>query len=81
MHPVRKRRLIFVGLILGAVAMATGAVVYGLQKNMNYLFTPSQVLAGRAADYHTFRLGGMVENGSHRARSAFAESGLHRHRR
>lgn len=64
MHPVRKRRLIFVGLILGAVALATGAVVYGLQQNMNYLFTPSQVLAGKAADYRTFRLGGMVENGS-----------------
>ena len=64
MHPVRKRRLIFVGLILGAVALATGAVVYGLQKNMNYLFTPSQVLAGKAHAYRSFRLGGMVVDGS-----------------
>ena len=31
---------------------------------MSYLFTPSQVLAGRAGDYRTFRLGGMVAPGT-----------------
>jgi cytochrome c-type biogenesis protein CcmE len=31
---------------------------------MNYLLTPSQVQSGQAADYKTFRLGGMVKAGS-----------------
>lgn len=64
MKPRRRRRLIFAGLILAAVAVATSAMVYGLSRNMNYLFTPSQVLAGKATDYRTFRLGGMVAPGS-----------------
>ena len=64
MRPLRRRRIILVALILGAVALATSAMVYGLSQNMNYLFTPSQVLAGRAADYRSFRLGGMVKPGT-----------------
>ena len=64
MRPLRRRRIILVALILGAVALATSAMVYGLSQNMNYLFTPSQVLAGRASHYRSFRLGGMVVDGS-----------------
>ena len=64
MRPVRRRRIVLIGLILGAVAIATSAMVYGLSQNMSYLLTPSQVLAGKAADYRSFRLGGMVAPGS-----------------
>ena len=64
MRPLRRRRIILVALILGAVALATSAMVYGLSQNMNYLFTPSQVLAGKAHAYRSFRLGGMVVDGS-----------------
>ena len=64
MRPIRRRRIVLIGLILGAVAIATSAMVYGLSQNMSYLLTPSQVLAGRAVDYHSFRLGGMVAPGS-----------------
>jgi cytochrome c-type biogenesis protein CcmE len=64
MNPTRQRRLIVVLIVLAAAAVAVGLVVFALQQNMNYLFTPSQVLAGQARRYPTFRLGGMVKAGS-----------------
>ncbi|HEU4856864.1 MAG TPA: cytochrome c maturation protein CcmE [Rhodanobacteraceae bacterium] len=64
MNPVRKRRLIIALLILGAVAVATGLSVFALQRNMTYLFSPSEVDAGKAPDGHPFRLGGIVAEGS-----------------
>ena len=64
MNPTRKRRLIIVALVIAAASLAIGLGVYALQQNMNYLFTPSQVQAGRADHYKTFRLGGMVKGGS-----------------
>ena len=64
MNPTRKRRLIIVTLVIAAASLAIGLGVYALQQNMNYLFTPSQVQAGRAERYKTFRLGGMVKAGS-----------------
>lgn len=64
MNPTRKRRLVLVSAILGAVVVAVGLAVWALQHNMNYLLTPSQVRAGEAASYQSFRLGGMVKAGS-----------------
>jgi len=64
MNPTRKRRLIIVMLVLAAALVAVGLTVFALQQNMNYLFTPSQVRAGQAEAYKTFRLGGMVKAGS-----------------
>ena len=64
MNPVRKRRLIIALLILGAVAIATGLSVFALQQNMTYLYSPTEVDAGKAPDGGQFRLGGIVEEGS-----------------
>ena len=64
MNPTRKRRLIIVLLVLAAALVAVGLTVFALQQNMNYLFTPSQVQEGQARGYKTFRLGGMVKEGS-----------------
>ncbi len=64
MNPTRKRRLIIVFSILAAAVVAVGLTVFALQNNMNYLLTPSQVRAGQADGYTTFRLGGMVKAGS-----------------
>ncbi|GAB2570211.1 cytochrome c maturation protein CcmE [Dyella jejuensis] len=64
MNPTRQRRLTIVIAVLAAVIVASALVVYALQQNMNYLFTPSQVQAGEAMRYKTFRLGGMVKAGS-----------------
>lgn len=64
MNPTRKRRLTIVLSILAAAVVATALVIFALQNNMNYLLTPSQVHAGEAASYKTFRLGGMVQAGT-----------------
>ncbi len=64
MNPVRKRRLIITLLILGAVVVATGLAVFALQRNVTYLYSPTEVDAGRAPDHHAFRLGGIVQEGS-----------------
>lgn len=64
MTPTRKHRLIAVSLLLLAVGVATTLTVFALQSNMNYLYTPVQVLNGESARHETFRLGGMVKKGS-----------------
>jgi cytochrome c-type biogenesis protein CcmE len=61
MNPTRRRRLIVVSLILGAVAIAAALTVLALQQNMTYLFTPVDVNAGKVPPGTRFRLGGMVK--------------------
>ncbi len=64
MTPVRKRRLTVVALILLAVGVATTLTVFALQQNMTYLFTPSEILAGKVPSDARFRIGGMVKDQS-----------------
>ncbi|WP_115043459.1 cytochrome c maturation protein CcmE [Xanthomonas arboricola] len=64
MNATRKQRLWLVIGALAAAALAVTLIVLALQRNMSYLFTPSQVHAGEAASYRQFRLGGMVKAGS-----------------
>ena len=64
MNPVRKRRLLLVIVLLAAAAAATALVAMALQRNVAYLYTPSEVLRGEAGDHARFRLGGMVQAGS-----------------
>jgi cytochrome c-type biogenesis protein CcmE len=68
MHPTRKRRLLLVLALLAAAGIAAVLVALALQRNVAYLYTPSEVLRGEAGGHARFRLGGMVEAGSfHRA--------------
>ncbi|APG05366.1 cytochrome c biogenesis protein CcmE [Luteibacter rhizovicinus DSM 16549] len=64
MNPTRKRRLAIVISVIAAAVVAIGLTVFALQRNMSYLFTPSQVQEGQATQYTSFRLGGMVKAGS-----------------
>jgi cytochrome c-type biogenesis protein CcmE len=64
MNPTRKRRLAIVISVVAAAVIAVGLTVFALQRNMSYLFTPSQVQEGQATQYKSFRLGGMVKAGS-----------------
>lgn len=63
MTPVRKRRLILALLLLAAAGIAGSLVALALQRNVTYLHTPSEVEAGTAPKA-TFRLGGVVTEGS-----------------
>lgn len=64
MNPVRRRRLVFVGLLVLAAAIAAALIALALQRNVNYLYTPTDVLKGDAGGHARFRLGGMVAAGS-----------------
>lgn len=60
----RQRRMILVGLILAGVAGAVFLALTAFQKNLLYFYTPSQVAAGEAPRDYTFRVGGLVVQGS-----------------
>ena len=69
MNPTRRRRLWLVLGLVAAAALVAVLVTAALQRNVAYLFTPAEVLDGRAgADVASgetrFRLGGMVAKGS-----------------
>lgn len=60
----RSKRLLLVG---GAVALLVGAVALVLtafQQNLVFFHTPTEVAEGKAPAGRTFRVGGMVEQGS-----------------
>lgn len=64
MNPTRRRRLGWITLIAVAAALAIGLLTLALQRNLTYLYTPSEVLAGQTQPGQRFRLGGMVAKGS-----------------
>ena len=64
MNPTRKRRLLLILALLAASGVAATLVALALRENITYLYTPSQVYAGEAADQAVFRLGGMVAKDS-----------------
>ena len=64
MNPKRKNRLILVLLILAGVGAAVTLGLKALDQNLLYFFSPTQVKAGEAPIDHSFRLGGLVSNGS-----------------
>lgn len=64
MHPKRKRRLIFIVLLLIGLGAAIALVLYALKQNINLYFTPAQLAENHVQPNQTFRLGGMVKKGS-----------------
>jgi len=64
MTPTRKRRLMMVALIIIGVATATALALTAFNKNLMFFYSPTQVAAGEAPKERSFRIGGMVKNGS-----------------
>ena len=69
MNPTRKRRLWLIAAIVIAAGNATALVALALQRNVAYLYTPSEILSGSAGEAVSsgqarFRLGGMVAGDS-----------------
>ena len=59
----RTQRKLFIVLVLAGISLAGFLTYRALQENLLYFFSPSQVAAGEAPQ-RTFRLGGMVVDGS-----------------
>jgi len=60
----RQKRMVTVAAILIGVGIATSFALKAFQKNLLYYYSPSQIKAGEAPANRSFRVGGLVENGS-----------------
>jgi cytochrome c-type biogenesis protein CcmE len=59
----RTQRKLFIVVVLAGITIAGFLTYRALQENLLYFFSPTQVAAGEAPE-RTFRLGGMVVEGS-----------------
>jgi cytochrome c-type biogenesis protein CcmE len=64
MTPRRKKRLTLVGLVLLGVAGAAALFLTAFQENLVYFYSPTEVANGKAPVDRTFRIGGLVKEGS-----------------
>ncbi len=60
----RRQRMIFVGVVLAGVAVATALALTAIGENMLYFYSPSQIAAGEAPRSRDVRIGGLVVEGS-----------------
>lgn len=60
----RHKRFAFIGLGLVVIGIATVLVLNAFQSNLVFFFTPTQVANGEVPQGRSFRIGGMVEDGS-----------------
>ena len=64
MTPTKRKRLIAVVAILAGVGVATAFALKAFNQNLLYYYSPTQISAGEAPGARSFRVGGLVENGS-----------------
>ncbi|HQU14613.1 MAG: cytochrome c biogenesis protein CcmE [Chromatiales bacterium 21-64-14] len=64
MTPKRRRRLIFVVVLVTGIGTSVGLASYAFRQNLLYFYSPTQVAKGEAPVHHMFRVGGLVEKGS-----------------
>ena len=60
----RSKRALAVVLALAALGVASALVLRAFQSNLVFFFSPSQVVADEAPRERSFRIGGLVEEGS-----------------
>ena len=60
----RRQRMIRVALVVVGVGLAVGLALQAFQENLLFFYSPTQVLAGEVPEGKTFRLGGLVVDGS-----------------
>lgn len=60
----KRRRVQIIGLAFAALAASTALIGYAMRDGINYFRAPSQVVAAPPPPSETFRIGGLVEEGS-----------------
>src|SRR6202023_304231 len=60
----RHKRIVFIVTSLAALGLATWLVLGAFRNNLVFFFSPSQIASKEAPIGRTFRIGGLVENGS-----------------
>lgn len=64
MHPQRRRRLLWIVLLLLGLGAVVALASYALRQNINLFYTPSQLAAQEAPDGRRIQVGGLVVQGS-----------------
>ena len=63
MNKRSRRKVLVIGILFGvSVAAVLGLTAF--QENLLYFYSPTQVSAGEAPDNHSFRIGGLVVDGT-----------------
>jgi len=63
MNKRSRRKVLVIGVLFGvSVAAVLGLTAF--QENLLYFYSPAQIVAGEAPDNHSFRVGGLVVNGT-----------------
>ena len=60
----RHNRMMLVGLLLSGVFLAGYLGIKAFSENLLYFYTPSDIMTGKAPKDKSFRVGGLVEDGS-----------------
>jgi cytochrome c-type biogenesis protein CcmE len=60
----RTRRAAFIACALAALGIASALVLQAFNSNLVFFFSPTQVAEGQAPKGRSFRVGGLVEQGS-----------------
>jgi len=60
----RHRRMALIAVVLGGVVVSAALAMRAFEQNLLYFFSPTQIATGEAPAERTFRLGGMVLDGS-----------------
>ena len=60
----KKRRIQIIVLAFASLALSTALIGYAMKDGINFFKSPSEVVEAPPAPTETFRLGGMVEEGS-----------------
>ncbi len=60
----RHKRIIFISCCLAALGLAAWLVLAAFKNNLVFFFSPTQVAAKEAPTGRTFRIGGLVQEGS-----------------
>lgn len=60
----KNQRLVLVGAAIFAILVAVLLAMWGLRERASYFYTPADIVAGKAVQGRSMRLGGMVQRGS-----------------
>ena len=60
----RHNRMMLVGLLVSGVFLAGYLGIKAFSENLLYFYTPSDIMTGKAPNDKSFRVGGLVEDGS-----------------
>lgn len=59
-----RQRLAVAAAIVASIGVAVALVLYALESNLVFFYSPTQVIAREAPQQRVFRVGGLVERGS-----------------